>query len=182
MSFIFEKTDLEEVVLIKPNIFNDQRGRFFESYKKSEFFKNGIKENFVQDNCSKSKKGVLRGLHYQLAPFAQGKLIRCIAGSVFDVAVDIRKKSPSFGKWVGYELSAENNNMLYMPPGFAHGFLALTDSAEVAYKVTAEYNFECERGLMWDDPIININWPFNNVLLSEKDSGFPGLDFAEVLE
>ena len=181
MPFIFEKTKVEGVIIIKPKIFNDERGHFFESYKKSEFTENGIPENFVQDNCSKSGKGVLRGLHYQLAPFVQGKLIRCIAGAVFDVAVDIRKNSLTFGKWVGYELSEENNYMLYIPPGFAHGFQALTNLAEVAYKVTAEYNSESERGLMWNDPKINIDWPNKNVLLSEKDKGLPGLDHAEVL-
>ncbi len=181
MAFIFEKTEIEVVQLIKPKIIKDQRGHFFESYKQSEFVQNGIKENFIQDNCSKSAKNVLRGLHYQIAPFMQGKLVRCISGTVFDVAVDIRKGSPTFGKWVGCELSEENGYMLYMPPGFAHGFQALTDIAEVAYKVTAEYNSECERGLIWNDPKLNINWPNKNVLLSEKDTLLPGLDQAEVL-
>ena len=182
MPFTFEKTEVNDVILIKPKIFNDQRGHFFETYKESEFFKNGIKEKFVQDNCSKSVKGVLRGLHYQIGPFAQGKLIRCIAGSLFDVAVDIRKSSSTFGKWVGYELSEENKYMLYIPPGFAHGFQVLTDFAEVAYKTTAEFNSDSERGLLWNDPKINIKWPASNVLLSEKDTGLPGLDDADVFE
>ncbi|KAA3617663.1 MAG: dTDP-4-dehydrorhamnose 3,5-epimerase [Calditrichaeota bacterium] len=181
MPFIFEKTEIEEVLLVKPKIYNDQRGHFFESYKKSEFIENGIQEEFVQDNCSKSVKGVLRGLHYQVAPFVQGKFVRCINGAVFDVAVDIRRNSATFGKWVGYELSEENNNMLYIPPGFAHGFQALTDIAEVAYKVTAEYSYESERGIMWNDPEINIKWPIKDVLLSEKDTGFPGLNQADLL-
>jgi len=182
MPCIFEKTSIEDVFLIKPKVFRDQRGYFFEFYKQSEFIENGIKEKFVQDNCSKSAKGVLRGLHYQLTPFMQGKLVRCVEGSVFDVAVDIRKNSPTFGKWVGYELSAENKNMLYIPPGFAHGFQTLTNFAEVTYKVTMEYNSGSERGLMWNDPKINIKWPEEKVLLSEKDTGFPGLEKADLLE
>jgi dTDP-4-dehydrorhamnose 3,5-epimerase len=182
MPFIFEKTELNEVIIIKPSVFKDQRGTFFESYKQSEFAGNGITQNFVQDNCSKSTKGVLRGLHYQIAPYAQGKLVRCIRGSVFDVAVDIRKSSATFGKWVGYTLSEENNNMLYIPPGFAHGFQALTDIAEVAYKVTAEYNAQSERSLKWDDPEIGISWPVKNVLLSEKDEAAPKIGKAELFE
>ncbi len=182
MPFIFEKTELSEVIIIKPSIFKDQRGTFFESYKHSEFADNGITQNFVQDNCSKSTKGVLRGLHYQVEPFTQGKLVRCICGSVFDVAVDIRKSSATFGKWVGYTLSEENNNMLYIPPGFAHGFQALTDIAEVAYKVTAEYNAESERSLKWNDPEIGINWPVQEVLLSEKDKIAPALGEAILFE
>jgi dTDP-4-dehydrorhamnose 3,5-epimerase len=182
MPFIFEKTELEEVVLITPRLFEDQRGTFFESYKRSEFFENGIEMEFVQDNCSKSTKGVLRGLHYQITPFAQGKLVRCIRGSVFDVAVDIRKSSTTFGKWVGYTLSEENNNMLFIPPGFAHGFQALTDIAEVAYKVTAEYNAESECSLKWDDPNIGINWPVQKVLLSDKDEIAPVLAEALLFE
>ena len=182
MPFIFEKTELTEVIIIKPSIFKDQRGTFFESYKQSEFAGNGITQNFVQDNCSKSTKGVLRGLHYQIAPYAQGKLVRCIRGSVFDVAVDIRKSSATFGKWVGYTLSEENNNMLYIPPGFAHGFQALTDIAEVAYKVTAEYNAQSERSLKWDDPEIGISWPVQEVLLSEKDAVAPALAEAMLFD
>ena len=181
MPFIFDKTDIEDVLVITPKIFTDQRGNFFESYKRSEFKDNGLKEDFVQDNCSKSEKGVLRGLHYQIVPFIQGKLVRCIAGTIFDVAVDIRRGSATFGKWVGYELSAENNKMLYMPPGFAHGFQTLTDFAEVAYKITAEYDFKSERGLRWNDPQIGIKWPLTDNLLSDKDISLPFLDSIELL-
>lgn len=181
MPFEFQKTKIESVLLIKPRVFQDQRGVFFESFKASEFAANGIKENFVQDNNSVSSYGVLRGLHYQLPPFVQGKLVRCIRGAVFDVAVDIRESSATFGQWVGFELSAENRNMLYMPPGFAHGFQALSAEAEVAYKVTEEYNQESERGILWNDPDIDIQWPLKEVILSEKDTKTSPLRKADLL-
>jgi dTDP-4-dehydrorhamnose 3,5-epimerase (EC 5.1.3.13) len=130
MPFEFIKTDIKEVILIKPKVFEDERGFFLESYKKSEFEENGITDVFIQDNHSKSVKGVLRGLHYQKEPAAQGKLVRCIKGKIFDVAVDIRKNSPTYGRWVGYELSEENKLMLFIPKGFAHGFLTLSEEAE----------------------------------------------------
>lgn len=184
MPFEFIKTKIPDVILINPKIFGDERGFFMEFYKKSDFDKAGIDTDLVQDNHSKSIKGVLRGLHYQKEPFAQGKLVRCIKGRIFDVAVDIRKGSPTFGKWVGYELSEENKLMLWIPKGFAHGFLTLSDEAEVLYKVSgSEYSPEHDAGIRWDDPQINIKWPLNgidNVLLSEKDSKLPYLQDADI--
>lgn len=180
MSFIFEKTSLTEVMLITPKVFEDNRGFFMESYKQSEFFVNGITETFIQDNHSKSSKGVLRGLHYQKNPKAQGKLVKCIKGEIFDVAVDIRKKSPFFGKWVGEILSEENKKMLYIPAGFAHGFLVLSKTAEILYKSTNEYSPENDRGILWNDPEININWNTNNPIISEKDKKQPFLKDADI--
>ncbi|NPA52868.1 MAG: dTDP-4-dehydrorhamnose 3,5-epimerase [Aquificae bacterium] len=185
MPFEFERLDIPEVVLIKPKVFSDDRGFFLESYKKSDFVKSGITKDFVQDNHSKSVKGVLRGLHYQLPPKAQGKLIRCVKGKIFDVAVDIRKSSKTFRKWVGVTLSEENKHMLYIPEGFAHGFLTLTDFAEVLYKTTDEYAPELDRGIIWNDPDINIKWPLEEIeeiLLSEKDRNLPFLKDAEIFE
>lgn len=170
MPFIFEPTDIPDVVLITPKVFEDERGFFLESYKRSEFITAGITEDFVQDNHSFSKKNVIRGLHYQKHPKAQGKLVRAIAGLIFDVAVDIRKDSPTFGKWVGAELSTENRKMLYIPSGFAHGFAVLSDAAEVAYKATSEYSAEHEGGIAWNDPGIGIDWPVRDAVCSVKDS------------
>ena len=180
MPFSFSKTTLAEVQLIEPRVFPDDRGFFLEYYKKSDFVDNDIAENFVQDNHSRSTRGVLRGLHYQLNPAAQGKLVRCISGEIWDVAIDIRRSSPDFGKWVGYCLSADNKRMLYIPPGFAHGFFTLSEMAEITYKVTAEYNPKCDRGIIWNDPQIGITWPFADVLVSAKDAGLPSLKDAEV--
>jgi dTDP-4-dehydrorhamnose 3,5-epimerase len=174
----FIRTEIPDVVLIKPNFFEDQRGFFMEFFKSSEFQKAGIPSNFVQDNHSKSKKGVLRGLHYQLRPFEQGKLVRCIKGKIFDVAVDIRKGSPWYGKFVAVELSEENKLMIWMPPGFAHGFLALEDS-EIIYKVTAEYSPQHDRGILWSDPELSIPWPEKNPIVSPKDASLPPLSLAE---
>ncbi len=185
MPFEFEKLEIQDVVLIKPKVFSDERGFFLESYKKSDFVRNGIDKDFVQDNHSRSVKGVLRGLHYQLPPKAQGKLVRCIRGKIFDVAVDIRKNSPTFGKWVGVILSEENKYMLYVPEGFAHGFLTLSDTAEVLYKTTSEYAPELDRGIIWNDPRINIDWPLDdieNILLSDKDKNLPLLKDAEIFD
>ena len=179
MPFEFIKTEIPDVILIKPKVFQDERGFFLETYKKSDFEKVGIKAEFVQDNHSKSVKGVLRGLHFQKKPFAQGKLVRCIRGKIFDVAVDIRKGSPTFGKWVGYELSEENRYILWIPEGFAHGFLTLSDEAEVIYKVSGgEYSPEHDAGIIWNDPDIDIKWPLDQVdeiILSEKDKKLPFL-------
>ena len=176
MKFEFEKQEIEDVVLIKPKIFEDSRGFFMESYKKSEFIKNGINDEFTQDNHSKSTKDVLRGLHYQINPHAQAKLIRCVKGKIYDVAVDIRPNSKTFGKYVKAELSEENKHMLYIPKGFAHGFLVLTDEAEILYKTSGEYAPNAERGIMWNDKEININWGINfEPLLSEKDKIQPKL-------
>lgn len=178
MPFEFVLLEIPEVILIKPKIFDDDRGFFFECYKYSDFAQAGITFNFVQDNHSRSKKGVLRGLHYQLEPKAQGKLVRCIKGKIWDVAVDIRKGSPTFGKWVSVELSENNKFMLWIPPGFAHGFVALEDS-EIIYKCTAEYDPNFDRGILWNDPLIGIKWPIENPLLSEKDKRLPTLKEAE---
>jgi len=181
MPFEFIKTQIPDVILIKPKVFVDERGFFMETFKKSEFTKAGIDVLFVQDNHSKSVKGVLRGLHYQKEPYSQGKLLRCIKGKIFDVAVDIRKDSPTFGKWVGYELSEENKYMLWIPEGFAHGFLTLSDTAEIMYKVSgSEYAPQYDAGILWNDPNIGIQWPLaehgiQEPLLSEKDKKLPPL-------
>jgi len=178
MAFHFAKLDIPEIILIKPRVFEDERGFFFECFKHSEFAQAGINFNFVQDNHSKSQKRVLRGLHYQLEPKAQGKLVRCIRGKIWDVAVDIRKGSPTFGKWIAVELSEENKFMLWIPPGFAHGFIALEDS-EIIYKCTAEHDPALDRGIVWNDPLIGIKWPTENPMLSEKDKKLPLLKDAE---
>lgn len=180
MPFTFQKLSIPEVVLIVPKIFEDDRGFFVETYKYSEFAANGIPKRFVQDNHSKSSRGVLRGLHYQKNPKAQGKLVRCINGEVFDVAVDIRKGSPTFGKWVGEILSSENKRMLYIPAGFAHGFLVLSETAELFYKSTEEYSPENDRGILWNDPEIGINWGIQNPIVSDKDKKQPLLKDADI--
>lgn len=179
MAFKFEKLSIPDVVLIKPNVFGDERGFFTETYKYSEFKENGIDFDFVQDNHSKSKKGVLRGLHYQLNPKAQGKLVRVINGDVFDVVVDIRKGSPYYGKWVAVRLTADNKFILWVPPGFAHGVYVLEDDTELLYKATSEYSPEHDRGIIWNDPDIGIEWPDFNPALSEKDAKHPLLKDAE---
>ena len=174
------KTKISDVLLIEPEIFCDERGYFYESFnlKKFEEIINR-KIEFVQDNHSKSCKGVLRGLHYQLEPHAQGKLVRCVVGEVFDVAVDIRKSSSTFGKWVGVNLSAENKRQLWIPEGFAHGFLVLSETAEFVYKTTNYYHPDSDRGLMWNDPAIGIQWPNKEIMLSEKDKKHPMLDLSD---
>ena len=182
MPFEFERTWVPEVVVVKPKVFADGRGFFMETYKKSDFAQMGIDVDFVQDNHSKSVKGVLRGLHYQLEPKAQGKLVRCVRGRIFDVAVDIRRGSPTFGKWVGVELSEENKLMLWIPKGFAHGFLVLSEEAEVIYKVSgSEYSPEHDRSIRWNDPSIGIEWPLESEpILSEKDRNAPLLKDARI--
>ncbi|EGO4146455.1 dTDP-4-dehydrorhamnose 3,5-epimerase [Escherichia coli] len=166
------KTEIPDVLIFEPKVFGDERGFFFESFNQKIFEEAvGRKVEFVQDNHSKSSKGVLRGLHYQLEPYAQGKLVRCVVGEVFDVAVDIRKSSTTFGKWVGVNLSAENKRQLWIPEGFAHGFLVLSETAEFLYKTTAFYNKDYECGISWKDELINIKWPMcENPVLSEKDA------------
>ena len=177
----FIATTLVDVILIKPQVFGDERGFFVESYRKSLFQANGIAAEFIQDNHSKSAKGVLRGLHYQLDPHAQGKLVRCTRGAVFDVVVDIRRGSPTFAQWVGYELSAENKYMLWIPAGFAHGFVTLEDDTEFLYKTTAEYAPDYDRGIKYDDPSIGIQWPeLGELQLSAKDQQQPLLKDAEI--
>ncbi len=181
MPFIFTGLDLEGVFVIEPVSFYDNRGFFRELYKESDFKAHGISASFVQDNHSFSSKGVLRGLHYQVSPKTQGKLICVISGSVWNVVVDIRKGSPTFLKWTSIELSNENYKMLYMPPGFANGFLVLSDNAHLLYKCTGEYSTELERGIRWDDPDISINWPRTDVIVSERDKNLPYLRDAETL-
>ncbi|EMJ5881790.1 dTDP-4-dehydrorhamnose 3,5-epimerase [Enterobacter cloacae] len=174
------KTDIQDVLIFEPKVFGDERGFFFESFNKKTFEElTGREIEFVQDNHSKSCKNVLRGLHYQQAPYAQGKLVRCIAGEVFDVAVDIRRESETFGKWVGVYLSAENKRQLWIPEGFAHGFVVLSEVAEFQYKTTNYYNPSSERCIAWNDPVLNVHWPIseNEVILSEKDKLAP--DFIE---
>ena len=169
MPFEFKRLEIQDVTLITPKIFTDERGFFMETYQKGEFAKAGITGEFVQQNHSKSVKGVLRGLHYQKEPYAQAKLVRCIKGEIFDVAVDIRKNSPTFCKYVSATLSAENKDMLYIPRGFAHGFEVISDVVEVIYSVDNIYSKESESGIIWNDPSIKINWPIKSPTLSEKD-------------
>ncbi|MCP9674152.1 dTDP-4-dehydrorhamnose 3,5-epimerase [Escherichia fergusonii] len=166
------KTEIPDVLIFEPKVFSDGRGFFFESFNQKVFEEAvGRKVEFVQDNHSKSSKGVLRGLHYQLEPYAQGKLVRCVVGEVFDVAVDIRTSSPTFGKWVGVNLSAENKRQLWIPEGFAHGFLVLSETAEFLYKTTNYYNPQSDRGIIWNDPSLNIKWPLvEKPILSKKDA------------
>jgi dTDP-4-dehydrorhamnose 3,5-epimerase len=164
-------TEITDVKILEPTVFEDERGFFFESFNHSKFeHVIGQTVKFVQDNHSKSTKGVLRGLHYQTPPFSQGKLVRVVHGEVFDVAVDIRSNSPSFGKWVGIKLSASNKKQLWIPEGFAHGFLTISDSAEFLYKTTNYYQQQSERCILWDDSSIGISWPeTENIHLSNKD-------------
>ena len=166
-------TEIADVKIIEPTVFSDSRGFFYESFNEKTFKEAIVSSNtrFVQDNHSKSTQGVLRGLHYQIPPFAQGKLVRVVKGEVFDVAVDIRKSSPSFGKWVGVRLSDKNKRQLWIPEGFAHGFLTISETAEFLYKTTNYYNPKAERSIKWNDETINIKWPHGDkVQLSEKDS------------
>lgn len=176
------KTPLEGLLVLEPRVFGDDRGFFFESYNAKRFAElTGVSTEFVQDNHSRSSKGVLRGLHYQIQQ-AQGKLVRACAGAVFDVAVDIRKRSPTFGQWYGCELSAENKRQLWIPAGFAHGFVTLTDGAEFLYKTTDYWAPEHERAILWNDPAIGIQWPALEAapLLSGKDQAAVLLADAEV--
>lgn len=178
--FVFNKTDIEGVFVIEPKVFGDSRGYFMETYKDDEFKANGLDYHFVQDNQSKSHKGVLRGLHYQKS-FPQAKLVRVISGEVFDVAVDLRKNSPTYGKWVGVILTSENKKMLMIPKGFAHGFVVLSDTAEFVYKCDEVYHPEDEGGIMWNDPDIAIKWPYDGELqLSEKDTKHPLLRDSKI--
>lgn len=167
----FEKLAIPEVVLFTPKVFGDERGFFFESFNQNVFEQaTGTAPAFVQDNHSKSVRGVLRGLHYQLPPHAQGKLVRVVQGAVFDVAVDIRRSSPTFGRWVGALLSADNKRQLWIPPGFAHGFVTLSDTAEFLYKTTDFYAPSAERAIIWNDPTIGVDWGYDGTpVLSGKD-------------
>ena len=180
MPFTFQPTELPGVILIEPRVFPDERGFFLESYRASEFTAAGIADQFVQDNHSYSDRGVLRGIHYQLPPHAQGKLVQVIAGAALDVAVDLRRSSPTFGAYEAYELSGENHRMLYIPPGFGHAFLALKNGTHFVYKCTAEYHKDSEAGVRWDDSEIGIRWPKMSILVSDKDRVLPALTEAEV--
>ena len=172
MNFIFKKLSIPEVILIEPKIFSDERGFFFENFKEVDFFSNGITK-LIQDNISHSTYGVIRGLHYQKNPKSQAKLVTTINGKIFDVAVDIRKNSPTYGKWVGEILSNENHRSLYIPEGFAHGFSVLSEEADVFYKVNKEYSQEAEAGIIWNDPTMNIPWSIKQPIISEKDNSLP---------
>ena len=178
MAISISETKINEIKIIEPKVFGDARGFFMESWNKKDFAQ-VTNINFVQDNQSRSKKGVVRGLHFQLPPHAQAKLVRCVVGSIFDVAVDIRRSSPTFGQWVGVELSAENKKQLWIPEGFAHGFVALTVYAEVFYKTNEYWHKESEGSIRWDDPTLNIQWPLDvNPCLSEKDAVAPFFEDA----
>ena len=179
MAFRFQRLEIPELVLIEAQPFEDHRGFFMETYKRSEFLANGIPQVFVQDNYSRSLRGVLRGLHYQKHPKAQEKLVMVLRGEMFDVALDIRKGSPTYGKWVGIVLSAQKRHMLYIPVGFAHGFCVLSEEVDILYKVTEEYTTELERGVIWNDPEIGVRWPIEEPLLSPKDARLPLLKKAD---
>ena len=178
------RTSIPDVILFEPKIFGDERGFFMETYREEDFLNLGIKVNFIQDNHSGSRKGILRGLHYQIKQ-TQGKLVRVVQGEIFDVAVDIRRQSPTFGKWVGACLSTENRHQLWVPEGFAHGFYVLSDWAEIVYKATHYYAPEWERSLLWNDPDIGIEWPIPpgiETVLSAKDLKGHPLKQAEVFK
>ena len=180
MPFTFQQLAIADVVLVETTAFADERGQFWEAYKRSTFVASGIAETFVQDNFCRSLRGVLRGLHFQKTPAAQGKLVFTVRGEVFDVAVDIRRGSPTFGRYVNVNLSEQNRLALYIPPGFAHGYCVLSDAAVVGYKTTVEYAPELDRGIIWNDPTLKIAWPIRNPILSAKDQRLPRLAEAEI--
>lgn len=182
MPFNFTKLELDGLVLIEPKVFLDDRGFFLESYKKSDFLAHNINTEFLQDNHSLSKKNVIRGLHYQHAPKVQGKLVKVIKGKVWDVAVDLRRSSVMYLKWLSIELSEDNNKMLFIPPGFAHGFAALTDDVHLVYKCTEEFDPKLDTGIRWNDPEIGIRWPVESPIISQKDAALPLLKDAKVFE
>ena len=175
MPFEFKRLEIPDVILIKPKVFEDERGFFMETYKKEDFERAGIRGEFVQDNHSRSKYGVLRGLHFQKEPYAQAKIVRCIRGVIYDVAVDLRGNSPTFGKYVGVILSEFNKYQLYIPRGFAHGFVVLSDVAEVVYKVDNVSAPDYDGGVIWNDPDIGIDWPIEEPVISKKDQKLPTL-------
>ena len=168
------ETEIPDVLIIEPQVYEDERGFFYESYSRRRYVSHGIEDAFVQDNHSKSKRGVIRGLHYQVSP-GQAKLVRVVVGEVFDVAVDIRHGSPTYGEWIGLTLSAENRRQLYIPVGFAHGFCVTSEEADFLYKVSSYYAPEKERGIAWDDPDLAIDWPVEDPILSERDRQHPRL-------
>jgi dTDP-4-dehydrorhamnose 3,5-epimerase len=175
MPFSFESTVLPGVVIIEPKVYKDERGFFMETYKRSEFARGGIADDFVQENHSRSVAGTLRGLHLQRPPKAQAKLVRVVEGEIFDVVADIRPDSPTYGVWVGERLSSENRRSIFIPAGFAHGFCVISAEAQVVYKTTDEYAPELEWGVRWDDPLLAISWPCAEPLLSERDKQWPYL-------
>lgn len=175
MPFTFEPLDLPGVMRIQPGIMPDDRGFFMEAFRRSQFAEAGITEPFLQSNMSYSTKGVLRGIHYQIGPMAQGKLVRVFEGAVFDVVVDVRPDSPTHGQWVSIELSADNRTALWVPPGYGHAFVVLSDTARVYYDVTQEFHPQSERGILWNDPALAIPWPVANPVLSPKDESWPVL-------
>jgi dTDP-4-dehydrorhamnose 3,5-epimerase len=179
MSFRFTPLALPGLILVEEKRRGDARGFFAETYRESAFRAGGIDLPFVQDNHSRSTGGVLRGLHYQLPPAEQGKLIRVVQGEVFDVAVDLRRGSPGYGRWLGTRLSGDDGRMLWIPPGFAHGFLVLSESVDLTYKVTAEFDAGLDRGILWNDPAIGIEWPTDAPVLSPRDQALPTLADAE---
>ena len=178
MSFIFEATELKGLIKITPQAFPDDRGVFWESYRRSEFVEHGITAAFVQDNVSISTKGVLRGLHFQKEPHAQGKLVSVIRGTVLDVVVDVRPESPTRGRYLKFELTGDGGTSLYVPPGFAHGFVVLSDEVIFTYKVTADYCPTAEDGILWNDETLDIDWQIDDPIISEKDAILP--PYAEV--
>jgi|TARA_B110000438_G_scaffold235800_1_gene232677 dTDP-4-dehydrorhamnose 3,5-epimerase len=178
MNFIFKKLSIPEVILIEPKLFFDERGFFFENFKEKDFISNGITK-FIQENFSHSIQGVIRGLHYQKNPKSQAKLVTVLSGEIFDVAVDIRKKSPTYGKFVTEILSENNHRSLYIPEGFAHGFSVLSKNANIIYKISNDYSPNDEGGIIWNDPVLNIPWPIKNPIISEKDSKLPLLEKIE---
>jgi dTDP-4-dehydrorhamnose 3,5-epimerase len=179
MSFTFHALEIPGLVLVRPTRRTDARGFFLETYRQSLFEAGGVRDPFVQDNFARSAAGVLRGLHYQLPPKAQGKLVQVIRGQVYDVAVDLRRGAATFGRWAAHTLSETSGEMLWIPPGFAHGYLVLSDGADVAYKVTAEFEPTLDRGIRWDDPRVGIEWPLDHPVLSTKDRALPMLSDAE---
>ena len=173
MPFTFKRLSIPDVILAQPKSFSDDRGFFLESFKESDFVSNGINIKFVQDNISHSVLGVIRGLHFQKNPVAQAKLVTAIKGEIFDVVVDIRKDSPTYGKWISEILSDKDHKLLYVPEGFAHGFCVLSKEAYVYYKVSNEYSPEYERGIIWNDPKLNIDWPISKPIVSGDDNKLP---------
>ena len=173
LPFTFTKLSIPDVILIEAKSFSDERGFFLESFKELSFNKNGINTRFVQDNFSRSIKGVLRGLHYQKNPKAQAKLVTVLRGEIFDVVVDIRKNSPTYGKWISEVLSEQNHKLLHIPEGFAHGYYVLSEEADIFYKVSQEYSPDHDSGFIWNDPEIAIKWPMDKPIISEKDQKLP---------
>ena len=179
MPFKFVRLEIPGVMLIEPRVFGDERGFFMETYKRSDFSREGIAEPFVQGNHSKSRRGTLRGLHYQKNPRAQGKLVRACFGVVHDVVVDLRRGGPTYGRWLAVTLSAKEKKMLYIPAGLAHGFCVVSDEAEVLYSATEEYAPELESGILWNDPELAIEWPITTPILSSRDRAWPRLSAAD---